>query len=72
MLKAFSTDPNDRTVPIQFAARLERDLKRAERERDKEREALMKIEEIFVDGCDTFADRIAMGEIAREALEGAK
>jgi hypothetical protein len=38
MLKAFSTDPNDRTVPIQFAARLERDLKRAERERDEARE----------------------------------
>ncbi len=41
-------------------------------QRDKARAALMKIEEIFVDGCDTFADRLAMGEIARAALEGAK
>jgi hypothetical protein len=43
MLKAFSTDPNDRTVPIQFAARLERDLKRAERERDEAQKELSSI-----------------------------
>jgi DNA repair exonuclease SbcCD ATPase subunit len=41
-----------------------------ERERDEAREALMKIEQIFVDGEDTFEDRMAMGNIAREALEG--
>lgn len=43
-----------------------------EQERDKYREALMKIEEIFVDGEDTFEDRRAMGEIAQTALEGEK
>ena len=41
-------------------------------ERDEAREALMKIEEIFVDGCDTCADREKMGLIARAALEETK
>ena len=35
LVKAFSKDPADRTVPCQFAARLERDLNRAIRERDE-------------------------------------
>ena len=35
LAKAFSKDPADRTVPCQFAARLERDLNRAIRERDE-------------------------------------
>lgn len=43
-----------------------------ERERDEAREALMKIEEIFVDGDNTHDDWWAMGQIARTALEGAK
>ena len=29
MGKSFSTDPNDRTVPVQFAARLERERNEA-------------------------------------------
>ena len=37
LAKAFSKDPADRTVPCQFAARLERDLNRAIRERDEAR-----------------------------------
>ena len=41
-------------------------------ERDEAREALMKIEDLFVDGTDVYADREKMGMIAREALEGAK
>jgi hypothetical protein len=48
---------------------------RAERfcqERDEAREALMKIEDLFIDGTDIYADREKMGMIAREALEGAK
>lgn len=40
LAKAFSKDPADRTVPCQFAARLERDLNRAIRERDEAREAI--------------------------------
>ena len=49
--------------------------KRAERycqERDEAREALMKIEDLFIDGTDIYADREKMGLIARNALEGTK
>jgi hypothetical protein len=42
---------------------------RAIKERDEAREALMKIEELFIDGTDIYADREAMGLIARTALE---
>lgn len=41
-------------------------------ELDKAREALMKIEDLFIDGEDIYADREKMGMIARNALEGAK
>jgi len=41
-------------------------------ELDKMRAALMKIEDLFVDGTDVYADREKMGMIARNALEGAK
>jgi hypothetical protein len=47
-------------------------LKDAERERDEAREALMKIEDLFIDGTDIYADIEKMGTIARAALEGAK
>jgi len=46
--------------------------RRLERERDEAREALMKIEDLFIDGTDIYADRENMGTIARNALEGAK
>jgi hypothetical protein len=45
---------------------------RAERfcqERDEAREALMKIEDLFIDGTDIYADRENMGTIARNALK---
>jgi hypothetical protein len=42
---------------------------RAIKERDEAREALMKIEELFIDGTDIYADREKMGMIARDALE---
>jgi hypothetical protein len=48
---------------------------RAERfcqERDEAREALMKIEDLFIDGTDIYADREQMGMIARTALEETK
>ncbi len=48
---------------------------RAERfcqERDEARDALMKIEDLFIDGTDIYADREKMGTIAREALEETK
>ena len=48
---------------------------RAERfcqERDEARNALMKIEDLFIDGTDIYADRENMGMIARNALEEAK
>ena len=38
-------------------------------ERDQMLEALMKIEEIFIDGADTYNDWLAMGSIARTTLE---
>jgi hypothetical protein len=43
-----------------------------QQERDEAREALMKIEDLFIDGTDIYADREKMGMIAREALEDAK
>jgi hypothetical protein len=36
---------------------------------DDAREALMKIEEIFIDGGDTYLDFVRVGNIAREFLE---
>jgi hypothetical protein len=45
---------------------------RYKQERDEAREALMKIEDLFIDGTDIYADRENMGTIARNALEGAK
>lgn len=41
-------------------------------ERDEAREALMKIEDLFLDGTDIYADRENMGLIARAALEESK
>jgi hypothetical protein len=43
--------------------------RKLERERDEVVEALMKIEEVFIDGEDTYEDWRTMGNIAREALE---
>ena len=74
------------TVTANFARRLEieRDEARAGREaykqlavkhaqdRDEAREALMKIEDLFIDGTDIYADREKMGMIARNALEESK
>ena len=48
-------------VPVEWAQQLER-------ERDEAREALMKIEDLFLDGTDIYADRENMGLIARAAL----
>ncbi len=42
---------------------------RAIKERNEARQALMKIEELFIDGTDIYADRETMGLIARTALE---
>ena len=42
------------------------------RERDEAREALMKIEEVFIDSDDTYEDWRKMGNIARAALEESK
>ena len=43
-----------------------------QQERDEAREALMKIEDLFIDGTDIYADRENMGMIARTTLEGVK
>jgi hypothetical protein len=51
---------------VEIAAR----LARAESERDEMLEALMKIEDVFVDGEDTYEGWRAMGNIAKAALEG--
>jgi len=47
-------------------------VREANKERDEARVALMKIEDLFIDGTDIYADRENMGTIARKALEGAK
>ena len=49
------------TVPAEFARKLER-------ERDEARDALMKIEDLFLDCTDIYADFKNMGLIARAAL----
>lgn len=54
-----------RVVHVNFARLLER-------ERDEAREALMRIEEIFIDADDTYEDFRKMGNIARAILEAAK
>jgi len=41
-------------------------------ELDEARSALMKIEQLFIDGTDVYEDRERMATIAIEALEGAK
>ena len=52
-------------VPADFARKLER-------ERDEAREALMKIEEVFIDSDDTYEDWRKMGNIARAVVEAVK
>ena len=52
-------------VPAEFARKLER-------ERDEAMEALMKIEEVFVDSDDTYEDLIKIGNIARAVVEAVK
>jgi hypothetical protein len=42
---------------------------KAERERDAAIGAIMKIEEIYIDGDDTYEDWKSMGQIARTFLE---
>ena len=73
-------------VPVEWAQQLERERDealsqivqaecRAERfcqERDEAVEALMKIEDLFIDGTDVYADREKMGCIAIEALKEAQ
>ena len=45
------------------------EIEQIKRERDEVVRALMKIEEVFIDGEDTYEDWKTMGNIAREALE---
>jgi hypothetical protein len=47
----------------------ESEIQRLTKERVEAREALMKIEEVFIDGDDTYEDWRKMGCIARAALE---
>jgi hypothetical protein len=56
----------------ELARQLENELSEALRERDEALQALMKIEDLFIDGTDIYADRENMGIIARNALEGVK
>jgi hypothetical protein len=67
------------SVAIEFCEQLDNDqtnyyLKMLEykRERNEARDALMKIEDLFIDGTDIYADREKMGMIARNALEETK
>ena len=52
-------------VPADFARKLER-------ERDEAMEALIKIEEVFIDSDDTYEDLIKIGNIARAVVEAVK
>jgi hypothetical protein len=54
--------------PIDMANAMKAKCDRLERERDEALTALMEIEEIFVDGSDTYDDWKSMGKIAREFL----
>jgi hypothetical protein len=45
------------------------ELETMQRERDAAIDALMKIEDIFIDGDDTYEDWKSMGQIARTFLE---
>lgn len=54
----------------QWSFVLKETCQRLERERDEAREALMKIEEIFIDGGDTYLDFVRVGYIATDYLEG--
>ena len=45
------------------------ELDAIQRERDNAIDALMKIEDLFLDGEDIYADRERMGQIARTFLE---
>lgn len=47
-------------------------LANALKERDEARGALMKIEDLFIDGTEVYAGREKMGTITREALEKTK
>ena len=58
---------NSGEVPDIFAH-----CRKLERERDEAREALMRIEEVFIDSDDTYEDWRKMGNIARAALEESK
>ena len=60
----------DRLTALELQSTSE--LARLERESNEAREALMKIEDLFIDGTDIYADRETMGIIAREALEETK
>jgi hypothetical protein len=54
------------------AERYRREANKFMLQRDEAREALMKIEDLFIDGTDIYADRENMGLIARAALEETK
>lgn len=43
--------------------------KKSEKELDEAISSLLKIDEIYIDGDDTYEDRIKMGKIAREVLD---
>jgi hypothetical protein len=63
---------NERDEALSQIAQAECRAERFCQERDEARSALMKIEDLFIDGTDVCADREQMGLIARNALEGAK
>ena len=58
--------------PTRLAATLTVKCGKLERERDEAREALMKIEDLFLECTDIYADFKNMGLIARAALEETK
>ena len=69
-MNTLETD-NERTlkVALEVFTQLAKTLKQ---ERDEAKKTLMKIEDLFIDGDDIYADRERMGSIARNALEAAK
>jgi hypothetical protein len=58
----------ERNAARELAEEFHRDQVTLLLERDRLDKALMKIEDLFIDGTDIYADRENMGLIAREAL----
>lgn len=63
------TEFNAQSIIKQLLTEILTKTTKLERERDEARDALMKIEEIYIDSDNTYDDWKAMGDVARKAVE---